>query len=89
MGGIATNKITMFWWKRKRKRGSGSGGSGPKIDRFQNTGGSARCVCSIRTILFQFSARCVCSNAVEVFFFNFLSVALQDEYVKSEAQVIS
>ena len=38
MGGIATSKITTFWWKRKRKRGSGSGGSGPKIDRFQNTG---------------------------------------------------
>ena len=33
VGGIATNKITTFWWRRKRKRGSG-----PKIDRFQNTG---------------------------------------------------
>ena len=38
MGGIATKKLTTFWWKRKRKRGSGSDGSGPKIDRFQNTG---------------------------------------------------
>ena len=38
VGGIATNEITTFWWKRKRKRGSRSGGNGPKIDRFQNTG---------------------------------------------------
>ena len=32
MGGIAINKITTFRWKRKR-----GSGSGPKIDRFQNT----------------------------------------------------
>ena len=35
VGGIATNKITTFWWKRKRKRGSGSGGSDTKIHRFR------------------------------------------------------
>ena len=30
VGGIACSKINTFWWKRKH-------GSGPKIDRFQNT----------------------------------------------------
>ena len=36
VGGIATRKIAIFWWKRKRNRGSGSGGISPKTDRFQN-----------------------------------------------------
>ena len=33
VGGIAANRITTFWWKRKG--GSGSGGSGTKIHRFR------------------------------------------------------
>ena len=38
VGGMATNIITTFWWKRKRKRGSVCVGSGTEIHRFRIPG---------------------------------------------------